>query len=284
MANGSIATAANRYELGQLLKRLREGVGLTAIDAARRAKCDKDTIWRYERGESKISFPMMVVLMEAYKVRDDDLRRQLLELQEQAGQPLWWSEFSMVDTRYVAFESIAESIDIFEGAFIPGPLQTEPVVRAVMEGLFREESEDEIERKVQLRLERQARNFMIPDPPVLNVVLDEAVLWHEFGGPKVMAEQLRYLAGLNKLIQIRVVPKSVPVHPGRVGPLWIFTFKNNVRPPAAYSEGVLKNLYVDDGATLANVRKDFKVISDLALSPEDSHGLLLRIAEEMERK
>ncbi|MGQ5635447.1 MULTISPECIES: DUF5753 domain-containing protein [unclassified Streptomyces] len=97
--------------------------------------------------------------------------------------------------RYRRFMELAEqATDIHEyaGHLVPGLLQTEGYARALFRVGDPAASDEEIERKVRLRVERQER-LREADGPHLWVVLEEAVLRRPFGGPATTREQLAAL-------------------------------------------------------------------------------------------
>ena len=75
-------------------------------------------------------------------------------------------------------------------------------------------SDDEVEQMVAGRMDRQAI-LRRDEPPLLWVVLDEAVLRRSIGGRPVMAKQLDHLVEMaqrpNIMIQIITQTKSAPM-------------------------------------------------------------------------
>ena len=59
-------------------------------------------------------------------------------------------------TTYIGFEGEAHSVWNYESLFVPGLLQTEDYARAVIRGGLPHASRDEVERRVEVRMERQA--------------------------------------------------------------------------------------------------------------------------------
>ena len=83
-------------------------------------------------------------------------------------------------------------------------------------------------------LARQALVTRASAPLAATVILSEALVRRPVGGPDVMAEQLRHLAGLAALpnVRLHVIPLSAGMHPGVVtGP---FTL---LRLPAQWPRG-----------------------------------------------
>jgi hypothetical protein len=99
-----------------------------------------------------------------------------------------------------------------------------------------------------------------------HVVLDEAVLHRQIGGPEVRRAQLRHLLG-RPHVTIQVLPFEVGAHPGLAGSFTVLFF-----PPSAGLTTVFANgMYPDDhrGHTRA-----FGRLRELALSPAESAAML----------
>ncbi|MFE2742856.1 DUF5753 domain-containing protein [Streptomyces scopuliridis] len=113
--------------------------------------------------------------------------------------------------------------------------------------------DDEIERRVHVRIVRQALLTRVTAAPHVDVALNEAVLRRPVGGDKVMAEQLERLVHLNELdnVSIRVVPYTAGSHDGIMsGPFVMMRFPTNgdgreTEPPTVYVEGFTGALYLD---------------------------------------
>ncbi|MGH3328005.1 MAG: helix-turn-helix domain-containing protein, partial [Streptomycetales bacterium] len=93
---------------------------------------------------------------------------------------------------FVELEAEATSILKYEVQVVPGLLQTEPYARAVLRAGRPRDTDEEIERHVAARLERQAV-LAREAPPLLWAVLDEAVLRRPIGGHDVLRQQVAHL-------------------------------------------------------------------------------------------
>ncbi|MFD4600199.1 DUF5753 domain-containing protein [Streptomyces sp. NPDC058464] len=116
--------------------------------------------------------------------------------------------------------------------------------------------------------------------PVLWAVLDEAALRREVGGPAVMAEALRHVAGLarrNRII-LQVVPFSSGAHTTMQGALKLMEFED--APPLAYMEGLSTARLEDDPATVTRLRFLYDLLVATALSQEKSLVLIEALAED----
>ncbi|MCY0936700.1 helix-turn-helix domain-containing protein [Streptomyces sp. H34-S4] len=176
---------------------------------------------------------------------------------------------------YAEMEARATFISTFQCQLVHGLLQTEAYARAV----FGVESPDALDASVAARMDRQ-RVLTRESPPVLWVVLDEAVLLREIGGKKVMRDQLAHLLSLRDRpwLEVQVLPFSAGQHTGMAGSFTMLRFEDD--PDIHYSESN------DSGHMTANpqVIKERSVgyarLQAEALSPRASAKLIARVMEE----
>ena len=181
MPDSSEGPTVLRILLGSHLRRLREGRGITARQAAAKIRASESKISRLELGRNAIREIDVLDLLTLYGV-DAREREQLLTLAEQSNRPGWWHRYNDIlpdwFQAYVGMEEAARSIRVYEAQFIPGLLQTEEYASSVISlGDFPVE---QAERLVVLRKERQRR---FRDGRLkLWVVLDEAALRRPVAG------------------------------------------------------------------------------------------------------
>src|SRR4029450_5090535 len=104
---------------------------------------------------------------------------------------------------YVDLESAAVMIRSYEAQFVPGLLQTEEYMRAVIQGALLDDTPDVAEQRVQLRLTRQTL-LDREGAPRLWAVVDEAALRRPVGSREVMRTQLE------RLIEAAELPNVTP--------------------------------------------------------------------------
>ncbi|MEV0182558.1 helix-turn-helix transcriptional regulator [Streptomyces sp. NPDC050625] len=179
----------------------------------------------------------------------------------------------------VEAEAQATAIRQYTSLLIPGLLQTPAYARAVDRPWAPMASEEAIEEWVEGRMER-ARLLDHPTKPVLWTVLDEAALHRKIGGPAVMAEALRHVAGMahrNRII-MQVLPFNVGAHAAMQGSLKLMEFAD--APPLVYCEGVRSGRMEDDPATVAQLRFVYDLLVASALSQEKSLALIEALAQD----
>ncbi|MEV0294894.1 Scr1 family TA system antitoxin-like transcriptional regulator [Nocardia sp. NPDC050710] len=142
-------------------------------------------------------------------------RRELLELRGLAKERGWWNRYSTLfeeeTLRYFGLEAGATHIKSYESSVIPALLQTEDYIRALTASIVSTKPA-ESEELVRARLERQHR-LRDDDAVRLTVVLGQAALMQQVGGPAVQRAQLRHLVSAiesgSETVDVRVIPFEV---------------------------------------------------------------------------
>src|SRR6266699_974602 len=168
-----------RILLGAQLRRLREARRLSLEEAGNVIRASHSKISRLETGRVGFKDRDIVDLLTFYGITDEKEREALRALASKANSPGWWHDYSDVLPHwfeaYVGLEEAASQIRAYEVQFVPGLLQTEDYARAVTMLGHDGEPPRDIERRVRLRMTRQAV-LDREDPLHLWVVMDEAVL------------------------------------------------------------------------------------------------------------
>jgi transcriptional regulator with XRE-family HTH domain len=179
---------------------------------------------------------------------------------------------------FAAFEESATALRTFEHTLVPGLFQTEDYARAVL-GTSPNTSADELDDRVAARLARQV--ILDRDsPPMMWVVLDEAVLHREVGSAKVMRDQLGHLAGMSDRpnIAIQIVPYSAGAHVGLQGAFVIADFED--APPVAFLATATDGQTVEEPSAVARVALTFDTLRTEALPRRASMQMIMKVAEE----
>jgi transcriptional regulator with XRE-family HTH domain len=183
--------------------------------------------------------------------------------------------------RYIELEAAAVSVSSYSSSFIPGLLQAEGYVRALMEGARRQASDEVVERRIQTRLQRQ-EIFRRAKPPALWFILEEELLRRPVGGAKAMVDQLSHLTEMadHPAVVIQIIPTAVGVHPSLGATLCLLDLPD--RPRIAYMEGNFTGqLFMDpDRVTRCALSYDLSRIR--ACSPAESAHLIRVAMKEMQ--
>ncbi len=239
-----------RILLGAQLRRLRESKRISLEEAGAVIRASHSKISRLETGRVGFKDRDIADLLTFYGVMDETERQALRNLASRANAPGWWHDYSDVlppwFETYVGLEEAATQIRAYEVQFVPGLLQTGAYARAVTLLGFPNAPEREIDRRVGLRLARQAV-FTRPSPPNIWLVLDEAVLRRHIGGTEVIKEQIKHLIDLSARpnVTIQIVPFTAGGHAAAGGPFSILRFAEYDLPDVVYLEQLTSALYLD---------------------------------------
>ncbi|MFG3497424.1 helix-turn-helix domain-containing protein [Streptomyces sp. NPDC047928] len=251
MSEPRSAPTVGQVVLGRRLQDLRERAGLKRDEAARVLRVAPATIRRMETAEVALKIPYVQLLLKEYGVPADEADG-FVRLAEDANKPGWWQRFHDVlpgwFSMYVSLEGAASLIRAYEPHFVPGLLQTEDYARAVLrDGAVGQVGNDDIERHVALRMERQTL-LTRPDAPRFWVIMDETVLRRPVGdGPAVMRAQLDRLIEAAALphVTLQIAEFATGHHPGTYGPFVLFRFAMPELPDMVYSEYLTGAVYLD---------------------------------------
>lgn len=276
---------ALRIVLGTQLRRLREVNGITREAAGEAIRASHAKISRLELGRVGFKERDVADLLTLYGITDEQERQPFLALARQANTPGWWHQYgdvlpSWFET-YVGLEQAAAAIRTYEVQFVPGLLQTEEYVRAVVRLEHLGASADELERRVVLRMKRQ-HLLTQPQAPTLWAVLDEAALRRPLGGPHVMRAQLEHLLQLIELpnVSLQVVTFRSGGHAAAGGSFSILRFAAADMPDIVFLEQLTSALYLDKREDVDRYLATVDRLSVQAATPCDTVGMLKRMATE----
>ncbi|MGN9893405.1 helix-turn-helix domain-containing protein [Micromonospora sp. L31] len=289
-----VGSTVPRRQLGRLLRQFRTEAGVTLDAAAEALEYSRQKIWRIESGLGPVRVLDVKAMCELYHV-SPEMTEAMRGLAAETKSKGWWHAYGDAVPSwfelYVGLESAAAHLRQYEETLIPGLLQT----RQYSLGLARLDrpsvSEDERERAVEVRLQRQGLlTRRLPQPPQLDAILSEAVLRRSVGGRGVMMGQLSRLLEAAELpnVTVRVLPFAVGPHSGAVaGSFVILDFpatkggRAAPEPSVAYSESLTGALYLDKPDELAAYRGAWKSLDALALDEAQSTDMIKTIIGEL---
>jgi hypothetical protein len=239
-----------RMMLGAQLRRFREVADITPDRAGYEIRASRSKISRMEHGRVGFKDRDVADLLTLYGVTDEDVRAGMLSLAQQANAQGWWAQYGDIlpdwFEAYLGLEAAASLIRTFELQFVHGLFQTEEYARAVTMLGHGDAPAEEIDRRVRLRMERQAL-LTSPDPPRLWSVVDEAALRRPLGGQKVMRAQLSHLLEITELpnVTLQVMPFDRGGHAGAGGSFTVLRFGEPDLPDVVYIEQLTSALYLE---------------------------------------
>ncbi|AYG84262.1 hypothetical protein DWB77_06475 [Streptomyces hundungensis] len=279
--------AVRRRKLGEELRKLRDGSGLTSGEAASRVGWHQSKVSRIETGRSGVKPADVARLLDAYEVHDPQLRALLQALADSAGGGgVDWAHAyrGLLPPQYrdfISLESQACSARTLETSVVPGLLQTPDYARAVTRAALGGAPPDTVDSLVEVRIARQ--EVLRGDPPlVLSAVLDEAVVRRWVGGRTAMREQLRHLLEVAALphVRLQVIPFHYGGYVGLSGPFIVFSFPAISDLDVVVIDHLTSSLYLERREDLTAYSAAFETVQALALSSENSLDLIARAARE----
>ncbi|MER6688687.1 helix-turn-helix domain-containing protein [Streptomyces minutiscleroticus] len=235
--------------LGKRLRHLRQQAGVSFEEASRAIEVTPLTVRRIEKAEVGLRIPYVRELLRVYGVPAAEAE-DFLSMAREANKPGWWYKYRDVlpewFSAYVSLESEADAIRLYEPHYVPGLLQTHDYAAALLRAGFPHDSDEEIERRVALRLRRQDL-LAGPGAPTVLAVLEEGVLRRPVGGAAVMRAQIDRLSEALGLpgVHIRIMRFAVGAHPGAFGPFHHFRFGFSELPDVVYLESLAGAVYID---------------------------------------
>ncbi|MEU1785640.1 helix-turn-helix transcriptional regulator [Streptomyces sparsogenes] len=280
--------AVRRRKLGAELRRLRDLAGLTSGEAARRVGWHQSKVSRLETGRSGARPSDVARLLDVYEVADPELRALLEALcgggasDPEGSRRGWWYAYrDLLPPAYrdfISLESEASAASTLETTVVPGLLQTPDYARAVTRAALPDLPPPEVDTLVEVRIARQSV-LRGARPLRLHAVLDEAVLRREVGGPGVMAAQLRHLAEVAALPQVRlqVLPFSAGMPIGITGPFIIFSFSHITDLDVVVLDHLTSSLYLERKEDLRAYSAAFDTLRTKTLSVRETLTFITKI-------
>lgn len=264
-------SAAMRRRLRVELRRQRARAKMTQRDVANALDWSPSKVIRIENGQVGISVTDLRALVAHYGLKDEGQIADLIELARGSRrQP--YSEYRDIlppeTIRFFGYESSASLIRHVQPLIMPGLLQTEDYTRSLLQVGYSTEPEV-INRIIESRRERQEA-LDRDSPPDLFVVLDEAVLRRQIGGPSVMKRQLSHLlrAATRPNISIQILAFSVGANEALQGPFSHLEFPDGSDPDVLFLENARGGpSFIDDPEVTVPFQETFIRLEDLAAPP-----------------
>jgi hypothetical protein len=270
-----------RLIFGAQLVELREAAGLS-VDQANRAMTGwyRGKLGKVENGDLNTSAADLDRLFALYNVsgpKADEVRK----LATAARRKLAPARVPDHTRKYVWLERAADEVREYFGGTVPGNLQTEAYALAQMSSSLVIAPID-MHTIAQDRRTRGDR-FFTDDARKLEVVLGEAAVRQQIGGPTVLSGQLERLLAMAELpnVTIQVVPLAASCH---AAPDYPFTllYLARARASIAYIESLTTADYLARPQHIKTYNLVFEATRHAALSPADTADLLRSIKSELE--
>lgn len=270
-----------RRRLAAQLRRLRDESNLSRAEVAERLRWDHTKIFRVETRQSGITAPDLRKLLDAYGVEDQEYRAYLVDLARRVNERGWWQQYSgLIGSEYadlIGLEDEARAIRSYQQELVPGLLQTPDYARRIIRAGAPTDTAEEIERRVEVRMERQeVLTRADPPPPRVTVVLSEAVVRRPVGGHDVMRGQLAELMKPRDRanVTVQVLPFEAGEHPSMVASFTTMTFPDPDDLGIAFVENPTGALYLETPEELRVYDELWSTLQANALSEDDTRTFL----------
>jgi hypothetical protein len=286
-----IGQAVARERLRARLVEFRKQSGLGVDTVTERTHWSVSKLNRIETGAVSVQPVDVQALLQIYAVKDRDEIADLVDLAVVARQRRWWNAYQL-DAEYrdfVAYESEASRITVYQALLIPGLLQTEAYARAITSLIVDRKPDDlRVEHLIEVRMRRQSELFARmrgADPPELVALLDGAVLERSVGTPGVMRAQLDHLVDLatHDHVKLVVIPLRHGVHPGLGGVFELLEFAGSGHPDVVFVESPMKDFVVRDKGVTATYHDIVEAIVGLGLTRDAAVGEIRHIRDRVTR-
>jgi transcriptional regulator with XRE-family HTH domain len=258
--------------LGSELRRARIAAGITSQEElAARLGYERTVIAKAESGERPPSSEVAAAYSRAFPQLDGLIERWAEHVRKTEG------SYPRFFLNWVDAEKTATALFYWAPVLVPGILQVERWARALMSTI--PDGDESLEVRLAGRMERQ-QILSRPKPPLVTVVMAEAVLHRGIGGPEVMQEQLAHLAktGQRTDVTIQVIPAEVGAHAGLEGAASIA--EQDGGPAVVYLESLTAGQTTKEPEVVATVRQITDMLRCEALPRGASQELIMRVAKE----
>ncbi|MFF2145012.1 Scr1 family TA system antitoxin-like transcriptional regulator [Kitasatospora sp. NPDC058190] len=256
---------------GEEIRYAREAAGYVQEDVGKLLHCDRTVVSRTEGGKRRPSIEEVEELDRLYGT--GDLLKRLygrVDWNASIEHPDWFQE-------YVDHEAIAIGMRAYQDSVVHGLLQCWQYARALFAAGDAAGNAEEIEELTRARLSRQSR-FLVPDGPLLLVILDESAIRRVVGGPNVMRCQMEHLLRVAQLrnVVIHVAPfanRRTLIDTDMV----LLELPDGQR--VVYSESLDRGHLSGDSATVARHQRRYDRLRGECLSESDSLRLIAEALE-----
>jgi transcriptional regulator with XRE-family HTH domain len=282
----TMGPTVRRRRLGSELRKLREDHSIKLEEVAERLGVAASTLSRIETGKAPTKSVYLTAMLEMYGVTDPAQRQVLVDMAREGHRKGWWSVYDDVLPTgfgiYVGLEAEAAGVRSFEGEVIHGLFQTPDYARAILREVQVKDSDEQIERLVDLRMKRQ--DSLERNPPLdVWLILDESVVRRTIGGDGVMRGQLARLVEASRKpnVTLQVLPFASGSHAGLRGSFSILEFPERADSDVAYVESVAGIIYLEKEREVKHCAEAFDRLRAAALSPGQSTDLIVEAAKEL---
>jgi transcriptional regulator with XRE-family HTH domain len=275
---------ARQLRLAVELRRLRDAAGLSAREAAALLGVNSVQISQIESGTSGVSEKRLRRLAAHYVCTDEAFTDALVAMATDRTRG-WWEEYrGALPTPFLdlaELEHHATFLREVQFLYIPGPLQTEDYARAIFSDRIPELPDEELELRVQHRMQRK-EILEGADPTPYEAVIHEAALRIRVGDRAASRAQLTGVLKLSEAAHVTV--RVIPFDLDGFGGSWTAMMMAGGPVPkldTAVGDAPHAAAFIDSEAQLGVFRTLFRRVEAASLDPERSRDVIHRLAKEL---
>jgi transcriptional regulator with XRE-family HTH domain len=273
--------------LGAELRKMRTASGMTTQAAAALLGVPRTNIPNMESGRSGISPGRVRTLAGHYRCGNQKLVDALAAMAGERGKGWWESYRGRVPSALLDIAEMewrARRLRIAVTVHLPGLVQTADHARAVFDQVIPPLTSADLEARLAHRLQR-ARLLEQEDPPQVDLLIHEAALRMEFGGPEVARRQLKHALELaaRPRITLRVVPFTAGGFPG-AGQSVVYAEETVPELDTVELDSTHGPEFIDSAAQLHKYRAQLDATEAVALQPGASRELMRAIAANLRQE
>jgi transcriptional regulator with XRE-family HTH domain len=284
MPAGGRPTVRSR-RLGTALRQYRQAAGLDQPQAAEIIAASQARVSRVESGHVTARVIEVRLLLDAYGVKDPDVRAKLEELAKHSKNRGWWLEHAAhlrpdyVD--HIALEDDATYIREWQPVLVPGLLQTPAYAEAVIAAGPDYVAPEVVEQLVRVREGRQTK--IDGGGASFSVVLWEAVVAHPLVTAKIHREQLTAILekAKRKNVTVQVLPFNAGALAATTSAFSSFSFDAEPVVEAVSLENLRGTSVLESPEDLTAYANMFDQLRSEALAPEASASLIRGVLRSM---
>lgn len=263
-----VAADDDLKSFGEILKALRKRAGLTQEQLHPSIRYSVQYIGSVEQGRRHPSARFMERTEEALNAFGV-LTIAARDLHRRRGRASWFR-------RWAELEDVAITLNTYECRVVPGLLQPESYMRALIENVPPLATPGEVEARVSNRLDRQR---ILPRTPYVafSFIIDQVVIERQTGGPEVTRELIDHLLQCAALpnVDLQIIPTVQPLHAGTDGTFRLLETEDNEW--FGYAEGQQTGQVITSQKDVGILHQRYAKLRIQALNPADSVGLLKRM-------
>ncbi|ANS66012.1 DNA-binding protein [Streptomyces lincolnensis] len=275
---------ARQERLGAELRKLREAAGLKGREAAALLGTDSAQVSQIEAGLAGVSEARLRRIAAHYACTDQELIDALAAMTADRTRG-WWEEYrGRLPTAFLDLSELeyyaSHRWDV-EFLHVPGLLQTEDCARALFSSRVPELPDEDLELRVQHRMQR--RCILEKEPPVpYDVLVHEAALRMRVGGRTASRAQLARVLELSEAdhITVRVIPFDLEDF-ADLGSAMVYAGGAVPKLDTVVRDGPHGTGFIDSAAQLNVFRTHFRRVEAVSLAPERSRDFIHRLSKEL---